>query len=93
MESRGGNLETVAEAEIGAPVQRLITEGEEVYAATNSEVVILDAESLETRRTVNFDQSLDQQALRDAGISGLAVTDESVYVSLEGEPYLVGFLK
>ncbi len=93
VESRGGALETVAEAEIGDPVEYLIAEGEELYAATNSEVFILDPENLEVRRTINFDQALEQQSLRSAAVSGLAVSESSVYLSLVGQPYLVGFDK
>lgn len=93
VESRDGNIETVAQTDVGAPIEYLITEGEDLYAATNSEVVVLDPENLEVRRTVNFDDALEQEALRNAAVSGLAVTEDSVYLSLAGEPYLIGFQK
>lgn len=50
---------------------------------------MLDPESLGTLDTVQFDRSLGHETLRRAEPSGLAVGEDNLYMTLEGEPLLV----
>ncbi len=85
----GGGLEVVAETKINGPVEYLAAEEGRLYAVTPDSVVALDPESLETRASVNFDKSLGQEALKKADPSGVAVGEDNLYLTLQGEPFLV----
>ena len=89
----GGELQTVAETTLDAPAEYLAAGEGRLYAVTNEELVVLESETLETVETVEFRPILEGENLQGAGPSGLAVGGEDVYVTLEGEPYVLSIQK
>jgi hypothetical protein len=85
----GGELRTTAEAELETPAEYLAAEEGRLYAITRDELVVLDPESLETVETVEFGPLVAQEDLEQAEPSGMAVGGENVFVTLEGEPYVL----
>jgi hypothetical protein len=51
--------------------------------------VVLDSETLEIVETMEFGPILQGENLEGSKPSGLAVGEGTVYVTLEGEPYLL----
>lgn len=88
-----GNLEVVEEAEVGGRVTHLAVEKGRLYALMPGKTVVLDTKNLKTLETVDFDRSLDREALKRAEPSGLAVGEDALYLTLEGEPVLVQIQK
>lgn len=88
-----GRLEVVAETDLGEEVAYLAAEEGAVYAATASKLVVLDPASLEPRRTVEFATELERGSLEGAALSGLAVAEDALYLTLEGEPFVVRIRK
>lgn len=84
-----GELQIAAEAELAAPAEYLAAEEGRLYAVTNEQLVVLGSESLETIETVELDPILEGENLEEAEPSGLALDAEDVYVTLEGEPYVL----
>lgn len=84
----GGELQIAAEAELASAEYLAAQEGR-LYAATNEELVVLDSETLEIVQTVKFGPILQGENLEGSKPSGLAVGGVTVYVTLEGEPYLL----
>ncbi len=84
-----GDLEVVAEAEVDGPVMYLDAEEERLYGVTPDALVVFDTQDLQTLEVVEFDRFLDREVLERAEPSGLAVGEDRVYVTLEGEPFLV----
>ena len=84
----GGSLQIVAETDLGGPVKDLATEAG-LYAVTSDELVILDSETLEIVETLELDPILEEGGVAGATPSGLAVSEENVLVTLEGEPYVL----
>lgn len=58
-----------------------------LYAATLSKLVALDPEGLEPLNTDGFGNNLEE--LGDTVPSGITVGDESVYVTLDSQPYML----
>jgi hypothetical protein len=85
----GGELQIAAEAELELPVEYLAAQEGRLYAATNEELVVLDSETLEIVETVEFGPILQGENLEGSKPSGLAVGEGTVYLTLEGEPYLL----
>ncbi|MDP8973279.1 MAG: hypothetical protein M3N45_08915 [Actinomycetota bacterium] len=85
----GGELQIAAEAELESPAEYLAAQEGRLYAATNEELVVLDSETLEIVETVKFGPILQGENLEGTEPSGLAVGGADVYVTLEGEPYLL----
>ncbi len=85
----GGELEMVAEAEVDGQVTHLAAEKGRLYAVTSNRILVLDPENLRTLETVEFDRFLDREALKRAEPSGLAVGEKNVYLTFEGEPFLM----
>jgi hypothetical protein len=85
----GGELQIVAEAELESPAEYLVAQEGRLFAATNEELVVLDSETLEIVEIVKFGPILQGENLEGARPSGLAVGGGTVYMTLEGEPYLL----
>ncbi|WP_182359978.1 hypothetical protein [Tomitella gaofuii] len=94
-------LEEVGHAELGAPGRYIGTDNTRVYAATETALVVLEANSFEGFprdgaiphvRTIDFRQSLDGAA-RTAPLSGLAVGPDRIYLTLEGVSGVVSIAK
>ena len=76
----------MAEAELKSPAEYLAAQEGRLYVATNEALVMLDSQTLET---VEFIPILHGENLEGSKPSGLAVGEGTVYVTLEGEPYLL----
>lgn len=85
----GGELQIVAETELGSQAEYLAAQEGRLYAATNEALVVLDSETLEIVETVEFGPILQGENLEGSKPSGLAVGEETAYLTLEGEPYLL----
>jgi hypothetical protein len=88
-----GELRTVAEQDLGERSEHLEAEDLRVFAATQNKLVAMKRDSLDVLDTVEFRSFLDQQGLGDARVSGMAVTGDRVYLTLEGEPYILSLRK
>lgn len=75
------------EETVGGEVEVLAAEEGSLYAATAGRLVVLDPESLEQRRTVEFADA--RQDFAEAVPSGIAVGEQSVYVTFEDQPYML----
>lgn len=84
-----GELRIVNEADLGTPAEYLAAKEGNLYAVTSDELVVLNAETLETVETVKLGPILEEESLGEAVASGLAVGEENIYVTLEGEPYVL----
>lgn len=94
-------LAVAAEADLGEPVEYLGVDATRIYAATENKLVVLETDSYEGYEgnkftivdTIDFRTPLEDGALESAPLSGLAVGDDRVYLTLEGEPYIVSIAK
>ncbi len=85
----GGELEIVAETDVRAEARYLVPEGDRLYAATHKELVALDGDNLKPIASVDLEPTVEEASIEDANLSGLAVGDERVYLTLESEPYVL----
>ena len=81
------SMEVGEEVDVGEEVETLAAEEGSLYAATAGRLVVLDPESLEQQRTVEFAGT--RQEFADAVPSGIAVGEQSVYITLEDRPYML----
>ena len=91
-----GELLRVAQRDLGARPEHVGAEETKVYAATGDNLVVMGRERLEVQETVDFGRSLEaseDETLRDAAVSGMAVGEENVYLTLEGAPYVLSIDK
>ena len=84
-----GELLEVAERDLGEEARHLATTATEVYAATESELLVLRREDLSVEETVDFREPIEDEALKSAPVSGMAVGEENAYLTLEGQPYVL----
>lgn len=85
-----GELLEVAERDLGEAVEHVEAEETEVYAVTRDTLFVMRREDLSVRETVNFRGPVRDEALKSAPVSGMTVGKERVYLTLEGEPYVLG---
>ncbi|MFD0899327.1 hypothetical protein [Actinomadura sediminis] len=96
----GEKLEVLARARLGAPAEHVGTDDARVYAATTTRLVVFETdtftgyedERLEPVATIGFRAGLPG-SLRTARLSGLAVGDERVYLTLSGHPHVLSIGK
>ncbi|MGP4022576.1 hypothetical protein [Actinomadura sp. 3N407] len=89
-------LEVLAQARLDAPVEYVGADDVRIYAATATRLVVFETEAfvghedarLEPVASVGFRAGLPDP-LRTARLSGLAVGDERVHLTLSGHPYLL----
>jgi hypothetical protein len=86
-----GSLEELASRNLGGKIEAVTSDALYVYAATKGRLVVMLRETLETVETVDIEGEFEQKGLHPAGISGMATGDsaDGVYLTLEGEPYVV----
>jgi len=78
--------------DLGEPAEYLqsrIAEELLVYAATESKVVAIKYDTMQIVGSVDFRRYLKQRSLEDAKVSGMTVGEERIYLTLEGEPYVL----
>jgi hypothetical protein len=88
-----GKLKEMAEQDLGEPAEHLEAEDLRVFAVTQNKLVAMKRDNLDILDTVEFRSFLDQQGLGDARVSGMTVTGDRVYVTLEGQPYILSLRK
>lgn len=97
----GHSLEVVAQATLGEPVQHLGVDETRIYAATEHKLVVFETNSFEgypnhkfpVVDTIDIRTALQDEALRKAPLSGLAVGPDRVYLTLQGHPSVVSVAK
>jgi hypothetical protein len=88
-----GNLEVMATRNLGERVECLTSDELYVFAATGDKVVAMRRETLEPIDSVAFGPLLERESVRPSDISGMTVGAEEIYLTLEGEPYVLSVEK
>jgi hypothetical protein len=88
-----GKLEVMATRNLGERVQHLTSDELYVFASTQDKLVAMRRETLEPVESVEFGPLLERESVSPADISGMTVGTEDVYLSLEGEPYVLSVKK
>jgi hypothetical protein len=90
-----GDLEEMASRNLGETVEAVTSDALYVYVATLEKLVVMRRETLETVETVDLESKFEQAGLDPADISGIATGESSggVYLTLEGEPYVMSISK
>jgi hypothetical protein len=89
----GGRLEVMATRDLGERVEHLASDELYVFAATQDRLVAMRRETLETVESVDFGRLLQREGVSPAGVSGVTVGTEDVYLTLEGAPYVLSLKK
>jgi hypothetical protein len=89
----GDRLEIVDEAKMDAEAGHLAADGDRVYVGTVEGITALDSRGLETVREVPFGRRQSREIFGNAEPAAMVAGEESVYVALEGEPYVLGIGK
>lgn len=88
-----GRLVAVANRNLNRKVERLASDDRYVYAAAKSNLIIMGRITLKPEQTVDFGPLLKRRGIGAGAVSGITVGDENVYLTLEGEPYIVSVKK
>jgi hypothetical protein len=88
-----GNLEVMATRSLGERIECLASDELHVFAATRDKLVAMRRETLEPIDSVAFGPLLEREGVTPANISGMSVGAEDVYLTLEGEPYVLSVKK
>jgi hypothetical protein len=84
-----GSLEVVANRDVGAQARYLEPEEDRLYAATDDKLVVLDGEDLKPIASVDLEPALNRESIAEVNLSGLAIGEERVFLTLEGKPYVL----
>ncbi|PLS86525.1 MAG: hypothetical protein CYG60_06775, partial [Actinobacteria bacterium] len=84
-----GELLEVAERDLGEEARHVETTTTEVYAATESRLFVLRREDLSVEESVDFREPIEDEALKRAPVSGMAAGKENVYLTIDGQPYVL----
>ncbi|WP_156765000.1 hypothetical protein [Mycobacterium sp. 1081908.1] len=99
---RGGRgMQVLASARLPSPIRELGTDDTRIYAATDHEVVTLEADSftgfpgqkIPVIRVTNYRTALPAGAAQSARLSGMALGPHRVYLTLAGTPCVVSVAK
>ncbi len=88
-----GELVAVKTRSLDEKVEHVASDELHVFAATKRELVAMRRESLEVVETVEFVRLLEREGIEPDGISGMTVGKEDVYLTFEGEPYVLSVKK
>ena len=88
-----GRLREVAEQDLGGTAEYLDTEELWLIAATGDKLFQMKREDLTVVESTDFRNFLRQEGLGEARVSGMTVTRGRVYLTLEGEPYMLSIRK
>ncbi len=89
----GGRLKVMATRSLGERVEHLASDELYVFAATKDRLVAMRRETLEVVESVEFGRLLGREGVSPAGASGVTAGTEDVYLTLEGEPYVLSIKK
>jgi hypothetical protein len=86
-----GDLQEMACRDLGENIEAVTSDSLYVYAATPERLVVMRRETLKTVETVDLGAKFERERLHPTGISGITTGESSggVYLTLEGEPYVV----
>lgn len=93
-------LHIIAQTDLGEPVRYLGVDDTRLYAATEHALAVFSTNSFEgypdqtfpLLSRINFRSALPPR-VRNAELSGLAVSPDRIYLTLKDEPYIVGIAK
>ncbi len=88
-----GNLEVMATRSLGERVECLTSDELYVFAATRDKLVAMRRETLKPVDSVAFGPLLERENVELSDITGITVGAEGVYLTLEGEPYVLSVKK
>ena len=90
-----GGLEEMASRDLGGKIEGVTSDALYVYATTKDRLVVMLRETLKTVETVDLENEFEQEGLHPTGISGITTGEsaDGVYLTLEGEPYVVRISK
>ena len=88
-----GKLREVAEQDLDGMAEYLDTEELWLIAATGDRLVQMRRDDLTVVESNDFGGFLRQEGLGGAQVSGMVVTRDRVYLTLEGEPYMLSIRK
>ncbi len=88
-----GELVAAKTRHLGEKVEHVASDELHVFAATKRELLAMRRESLEVVETVEFVRLLEREKIEPDGISGMTVGKEDVYLTFEGEPYVLSVKK
>jgi hypothetical protein len=88
-----GNLEIMATRSVGERVWCLASDELHVFAATRDRLVAKRRETLEPVDSVAFGPLLERESVKPSDISGMTAGAEEVYLTFEGEPYVLSVEK
>lgn len=99
---RGGTgLNVLGQKRLSSPIRELGTDDTRIYAATDQQLVVLETASftgyphweIPVLHVADYRASLPDGPLRSAPLSGMAIGPHRVYLTLQGEPYVVSVAK
>ena len=88
-----GNLEVMATRSLGERVECITSDELHVFAATRDKLVAMRRETLKPVDSVAFDPLLERANVGPSDITGMTAGTEEVYLTLEGEPYVLSVKK
>lgn len=88
-----GELVAVKTRSLGEEVEHVASDELHVFAATKHKLVAMRRESLKVVETVDFGRLLQREGITPDGVSGITVGKEDVYLTFEGEPYVLSAKK
>jgi hypothetical protein len=90
-----GKLEATDARSLGEKVEHVASDEYHVFAVTESKLVAMRRESLEVVETLGFGRLLEREGIAPEGISGITAGTgaEDVYITFEGEPYMLSAKK
>jgi hypothetical protein len=88
-----GELLVDAQRDLGEEVEHVASDELHVFAATEDRLVAMRRETLETAEVVEFGRLLEREGVSPAGISGITAGKKDIYLTFEGEPYILSVKK
>jgi DNA-binding beta-propeller fold protein YncE len=90
-----GDLEVMASRNLGETVEAVTSDALYVYAATQDRLIVMLRETLKIVEMVDLRGKFERKGLQPTGISGITAGESSggVYLTLEGEPYVMSISK
>lgn len=99
---RGGEgLHVVGSAAVDEQIRYLATDDTRIYAVTDRHVVVFETRSFEgytdqvipAIRTLEFRSAVPDDPAKSAPVSGIAAGNDRVFLTLSGQPYIIGVAK
>jgi hypothetical protein len=84
-----GNLEIASEVRLAGEDPYLVARDGLLYCATREELAAFNTVTLEKLASVHLVSVLREASIGTTGISGLAVGEEHVYVTLQATPHVL----